>query len=337
MFRHSHSRTYRLSFSYLLPLILFVSIGILASSASMGEDAVANQTAKTASVTASDTPQNQDANQDQTNSSAEEEPKSETTESVQEDVEKNVEEKTSGERQKMVKEAVSAVQLTRDALASLDEGKSQEALDTLEKITGKLELLVARNPSLALVPVGVTTSVYDVIANTDTIEAAVKESRKALGDGEVQRARRILSGLASEVVVSTTNLPLATYPAAIKRVAPLIDEGKTEEAKQELQAALNLLIVSDVVYPLPNMRANIMLGEAQELSEKSDREKEENERLEELLKEVRSQVELGRELGYFTEESAESIYDELEVIEEKTSEGKSGKGFFGKIKGLFDW
>ena len=34
-------------------------------------------------------------------------------------------------------------------------------------------------------------------------------------------------------------IPLATYPAAIKAVAPLIDAGHMEEAKAALEAALN--------------------------------------------------------------------------------------------------
>lgn len=265
------------------------------------------------------------------------EPKSETAESVQPDVEKDVEDKTAEKRQKLVEEAVSTVNMTRDALASLDKDKTDEALETLEKITGKLELLVARNPSLALIPVGVTTTIYDLFAEVETVETIVEEAHEALEDGDVQTARRLLDNLASEIVISTTKLPLATYPDAIKRVAPLIDDGKIDEAKQQLQTALNLLIVSDVIYPLPNLRSNVMLNEAQELSEKSDRTDEENDRLKELLEEVRSQVEFGRELGYFTEENSDDIQEELEQIEEKTKSGKSGQGFFEKIKELFDW
>jgi hypothetical protein len=37
--------------------------------------------------------------------------------------------------------------------------------------------------------------------------------------------------LASETVISTANIPLATYPDAIKEAVRLIDQNKTEEAK----------------------------------------------------------------------------------------------------------
>jgi len=228
------------------------------------------------------------------------------------------------------------VEMTRETLALLDEGKTEEALERLERVTGKLELLIARNPELSIVPVGVNATIHDVFARKETIENLVEEAEEALDDGAVQKARRLLQHLASEVVISTTNLPLATYPDAIKEVAPLIDQGKTDEAKQQLQAALNLLVVNDTIYPLPDIRARVMLEEAQELSEKSDRSEEENERLSELLEEVRYQVEFGQELGYFTEKQADSILEELKQVEGKTSAGKSGKGFFAKLKGLFD-
>ena len=83
-----------------------------------------------------------------------------------------------------------------------------------------------------------------------------------------------------------------------------------------------------------------MLDEAEQLAEKSSRSEDENKRLDDLLKEVRHQVEFGKALGYFTSEKSDAIYNELEKIEEKTGKGKSGKDFFKKVKGFFqklDW
>ncbi|HUP81336.1 MAG TPA: YfdX family protein [Pirellula sp.] len=238
------------------------------------------------------------------------EDRSEASASVQQDVDKSTESETEKQRKKLVEDAVSAVSMTRDALKALDDGKKEEALETLEKVTGKLELVLARDPALAMVPVSVTTTIYDVLAKTETVKTIANEAEKALDEGRVQDARRLLNNLASEVVVSTTNLPMATYPDAIKHVAPLIDSGKIDEAKQQLQLALKLLVVTDVVMPLPTTRANVMLKEAETLAEKKDRSKEENDRLMELLKEVREQVEFGRELGYFNKDRAKSIYDD---------------------------
>ena len=74
------------------------------------------------------------------------------------------------------------------------------------------------------------------------IEAA-KSLRKQIQDlmdaGRLQAARRLMGSLASETVVSVSNIPLATYPGAIKDAVKLIDENKTDEAKSALQNALN--------------------------------------------------------------------------------------------------
>lgn len=317
---------------YLFCIASMLVAVVLATRTALAQDASTSAASATTSTATTET--SEDGEQEE---QPQEEPKSETAESVQEEVDKDVEDKTAEKRQKLVEEAVSAVDMTREALASLDKDDTDKALETLEKITGKLELLVARNPSLALIPVGVTTTIHDLFAEVETIEKVVDQAHDALNDGDVQTARHLLDNLASEIVISTTKLPLATYPDAIKRVAPLIDDGKIDEAKQQLQTALNLLIVSDVIYPLPDVRSNVMLKEAQELSEKSDRTDEENDRLKELLEEVRAQVKFGRELGYFTEENSDDIQEELEQIEEKTKSGKSGLGFFEKIKGFFDW
>ena len=75
------------------------------------------------------------------------------------------------------------------------------------------------------------TIVHDLFANTETIEAMTDEALDALKHGEVQQARHVLALLASEIVIAVTNIPLASYPAAVKSVVPLIDQGKIEEAK----------------------------------------------------------------------------------------------------------
>jgi hypothetical protein len=249
-------------------------------------------------------------------------------------VDKKIEDEGSRHRKKLVSEAVTAVQMTRDALKALEEGKTEDALSSLENATGKLELLVARDPNLAFVPINVTTQVYDLFANADTVEKFVNEAKRALKKGQVQDARRLLDNLASEIVVRVSNLPLATYPAAIKAAVPMIDRGEIEEAQKQLRLALNLFVVDNVVYPLPALRSDIMIKEAEALAEKPDRSTEHSDRLTELVSAVRDEVDLGRALGYMSEENQEEVLSQLQQIEEKTRGGKSGKGFFDKLKDL---
>lgn len=162
------------------------------------------------------------------------EPKSAMVEAVQPAVDQVVEGKTAEKRRQTIGEAVTALTETKNALAALDEKDTTKALDALAQVTGKLELLLARSPRLALAPVDVQTVVHDIFAGTDTIEAILDEAEYALRHGEVQKARHLLSGVASEIVITTTSLPLATYPKAISAVAPPDRSGQDRRGQGSL-------------------------------------------------------------------------------------------------------
>ncbi len=265
------------------------------------------------------------------------EPKSAMTEAVQPTVDQVVEGKAVEKRKQTMEEAVTALAETKNALAALDEKDTTKALDALAQVTGKLELILARQPELAFAPVDVQTVVHDVFASTDTIEDLLDDAEHALKHGEVQKARHLLSGMASEIVIETTSLPLATYPKAISAVAPLIDEGKIDEAKAALQAVLGTLVVSNsVVIPLPVERARAMLKEAETLAEKSDRSTEEDKRLGTMLDDARKQLEMAELLGYGRKKKDfKGIYAQIKEVEGKVKSGKAGKGFFDEITASF--
>lgn len=139
-----------------------------------------------------------------------------------------------------------------------------------------------------------------------------------------------MANLASEMVFRTTNIPLATYPAAIKAITPLIGEGKFGEAQVELQAALNTLVVTiDKIIPLPELRAEHMRKNAEKLVENEERPDKDNETLVGLLKEARSQLKIAQLLGYGDKKVYKSLYEQIDTIEKKTDDGKS---WFDKIK-----
>ena len=260
------------------------------------------------------------------------EPQSEQSKAVNPQVQSEVEKQAADKRAQLLKDAQAAIDETQKALDALDQGKKEEALAALERVTGKLDLILARDPKLALAPVSVATVVRDLYANQDTVKAAIKEARSDLNDGKVQQARALLGSLASETELQVTNIPLATYPAAIRAVAPLIDAGKNEEAKTALQVALNTLVVERFITPLPTVRARAMLGEAEKLAEKSGRSNDENKQLHDLVENARQQLELGETLGYGTKADYKPLYAQLDDIQTKTGGGKSGTGIFDTIK-----
>ena len=247
-------------------------------------------------------------------------------------VEQNTLDQTAEKRKQLASEAIVALNETYAALAALDKGKSAEALSSLEKVTGKLELILARDPGLALAPTSVGAVTYDVYGSVDDIKSASKKAEDLLQSGKVQDARAILKNLASETVIGVTNIPLATYPAAIKEAVRLIDATKIDEAKAVLQTALNTLVVTESIIPLPVVTAQQLLKEAETLSEKAGRTAEDNQRLTSLLNASRSEIEMAQALGYGTKKDFDNFYKELALIEDKTSAGKSGSGFFESIK-----
>ena len=262
-----------------------------------------------------------------------EEVKPESTEAVQPAVDEKTDKKTAEQRKKIMEEAHAAIAQSREALKALDEKNTEEALKALEMAIGKMEVIVARDPELALARMDVNIIIHDLYTNVDTIKKTLKQAKEYLEDGKVQLARPLVSSLASEMIIESVNIPLATYPDAIKAIVPLIDKGKTDEAKAALQTALNtLVIVQEEVIPLPVIRAKELLKKAEALAENSERKDEENKQLTTLLDHAEAQLLMAEVLGYGDKKAFKPMYEQLDTIREKTKEGKSGKGFFDKIK-----
>lgn len=245
---------------------------------------------------------------------------------------KSSQDQTADKRKLITSEAMAAISETKNALKALDDGDKDEALKALERATGKLELILARDPKLALAPNNVSAATYDLYADIDKVEEARKEAEGLLADGQVQDARQILEALRSETVISVSNIPLATYPDAIKKAVKFIDDGKQKEAKETLQTALNTLVVTDTVIPLPVVTAQDLLKEAKKLSEKKDRSTDESKKMDGYLAKARTELEFAQALGYGTKQDFKDLYGELDVIKKKTTAGKSGIGFFEEIE-----
>jgi hypothetical protein len=78
----------------------------------------------------------------------------------------------SQQRKKIIGEAVAALAETKSALRALDAKKTEEALAALERASGKLDIVLARDPRLALAPIDVGVTTYDVYATLDAIKKA---------------------------------------------------------------------------------------------------------------------------------------------------------------------
>lgn len=246
-----------------------------------------------------------------------------------------VAEQVAAKRRTLVAEAVEALQETESALGLLAAGKTDEARAALARATGKLEVVLSADPDLALAPVDVQATLHDVVIGPVEVETIRRQAEEALDQGRLQDARRMIAELASEHVISVTNIPLATYPLALKQAAALIHAGRTGEAVATLETALGTLVIERTIIPLPLLRAEALLDEARPLAEKPQRSAAENDRLRRLLAAARRQIELARALGYATSKDTDALFEELTTIERRTEGQGSGAGLFDRIKALF--
>jgi len=259
-------------------------------------------------------------------------PSPETQAAHEEVVQEELDQRLLERRAAMLDEAHAALEETRAAIRALDEGNSQDALDALARATGKLELIVARDPDLALAPVDVSYVTHDIYATPAAVRVARDRAESLLEDGKVQEARRLLSGLASELVISVTSLPLATYPDAIKAISPLIDAGKIEEAKDALHVALGTLVVTNQAIPLPVMRATAALDEARELAEAEELSDEDRAKVDDLTRAARDHLEMAELLGYGTEQSHERVRGQIAELEGKFRADEDPDGVFARLR-----
>ena len=177
----------------------------------------------------------------------------------------------------------------------------------------------------------VTEVIHDLYATPETVKDAVKRAKEDLANNQVQQARAIMQDLASETDIHIANVPLATYPAAINTVVPLIDARKIEEAKGALLMAIHTLVIETYVIPLPKIRAQAMLSEADKLAGKNNRNEQENMELHNLIEASRQQIQLAEALGYGNKDSYKPLYAQLDDIKKKTEGGKSARGLFNRI------
>ncbi len=195
-------------------------------------------------------------------------------------------------KKELNKKAIHAVAETYKVLELLNQNKPKEALDLLKKVIGELEVVLAANNEVALVPINTYTVVVDTDMDAKKIASALKDVKRLLNEGDVQAARRLLDTLQSEIDIVTENLPLATYPDAMKLASKYIVDGKLQEAKSVISIALNSMVVKTVVIPLPLVRASDLISEASKVAKKD------KEQALKYLNEAENQLHIAKILGY---------------------------------------
>lgn len=226
------------------------------------------------------------------------------------------------------REAIAVIEETQRAIDAIAANTTSEALAALERASGKIGILLARNPSTALIPVSHEVVVFDTaprdIQAIDKIGEAVDA---VIASEDYPAARELLYGLMSELRVRTYNLPLATYPAALAEAARLLDQKKSDEARIVLMMALGALLAIDQVTPLPLLVAREAINQAE-----AQRDKD-KEIAPALLDTARYELDRAMALGYWAHEPEyKTMKDEISNIQKQLKKNEDTSPFFSKLQ-----
>lgn len=231
-------------------------------------------------------------------------------------------------KKQLDEDAKAAIEQTRKAVESISQNKTDEALSEIEQATGKINILLARNPSTALIPVDLAVEVIDTAPeNKATVLEIAQDASLAFDNKNYPTARALLYMLMSEIRVRTYDLPLATYPDALKDAARLLDQKQTQQASNVLLTALNTLVVVDRVTPLPLVRAREAIDEAQKKSKQDKRAAEAS------LETAKNEIERARELGYTgKDQEYAALNDQISTIEKQLKGKEDTMAAFSHLK-----
>ena len=229
------------------------------------------------------------------------------------------------------KEAISAIEETNRAVNAIAANKTEEALAAIERATGKINVLLARNPANALIPVSLQVEVIDAAPReSKAILGLAQDASRAVDARDFPAARVLLYGLTSEIRVRTYNLPLASYPIALTEAARLLDQKKTHEANTVLLTAINTLAAIDRVTPLPLVLARAAIDQAREQSEKDKA------MAQTLLETAKKELQRSKDLGYAGRDPEyAALNSDISNLEKQVKGNEDATSVFAKLEDRF--
>jgi YfdX protein len=212
------------------------------------------------------------------------------------DIESQRQQEEKQAQQSLDQDAIAAVQQTEQAVQDIAADKKNNALSDIEKATGKINILTARNSASALIPVSAGVVVIDAAPlDLKAIDQLAQLATVSVKNKDFPSARVLLATLVSEIRIRTSYLPLASYPAALSESARLLDQNKNQDAGNILLAALNTLVIVDHVVPLPLILAQAAISAA-------DSQRQNKDVALPLLNTARNELNRSRALGYMSDD-----------------------------------
>lgn len=230
----------------------------------------------------------------------------------------------------LVKEAIIAHNDMLQAVFFLDKNDTRNAFKKLEDADGKLGVLLARNQHLKMAAIDIRANINDLEISPNDIEKVVNKAKSALNNGKIQAARAKLATLSSEMDIYTDYLPLETYPDVIKMASKQIQAHKIKAAELTLADALDSIVTVEKVMPLPPIKAEGDVIEAEQLF-KHNKVKNKD-MIQRLLTDADNHLLNAKELGYG---EYQGIRTEISAIQSTVDSDTTKPDLFERIKNLF--
>ncbi len=234
------------------------------------------------------------------------------------------------QKAELTAEALATLAQTENLLYEIAQGKNEEAIRKGKELIGDLEVLLAKDPSLALLPVDVTYDKQELVTDIVAVREGVKAAKIAMEKGYYREASDILDNLRSEMVVNTFLIPTATYPDALRESIVLLEAGDTVGAVVILEEMLGTVVIEKSVIPLPIMYAEQMIIEAATIdAENHDR----SEIVLNLLSNADYQLQLAQELGYGKKDKDfKDLAEAIKVLKESVTKKEDSSSKFDELK-----
>jgi len=219
-----------------------------------------------------------------------------------------VQELRTKELTKIVKGATTVLQETQTAYLLLQQGKTENALNLLQKVQKELQVLVNKYGLINL-PADVSFIEFNGISDLKKAEQLNKEVKNLVVKNDFVDARLILALLRNEIDITTTYIPLKLYKEAIDLTVNLLQFGNKDAALLALQSALGTLIVETVIVPKPILEAQYLIEKAEAIYQVNPKAAVS------FLQRAEYDVKLTQALGYIgSEKDIEPLVEKIESL-----------------------
>ena len=228
----------------------------------------------------------------------------------------------------LVQEAIESLKLSTKALADLEKNNSKEAKKNIELALGKLESILSVENAPKLLPIDNNIVVKNFVGTSKDVKDAIKRVKEFLNDDKVQEARVLLNTLQSEIDITVVNLPLSSYPDALKLASKYIIEGKPQKAKEVLKVALTTFAEINHIIPIPLVNSVDLVNAASEIAKKD------KEQAIKYLQAASDELNKAEALGYISKSTTtyKNLHDLIKKIEKEIKGKNKAEKMFDELK-----